>query len=547
MILTLIFCAVISFILFYVALPPINFQSVPFWVYLIVVLLIFGFGILGRYARGRGRKSRKKDKTAERDPQYEANVNKAEKRIVSFPFLAIGVLLVLMLIFGIASSHLFRASDYAGLIRDNVVRKDISEYTPTIDNVPLMDRYTAELLASRTMGSLVEEVSQFDLGRSIQINYKGKPVRVVPLEYAGFFKWINNRKTGIPSFISVDMKTQKTEIHTIEGGMTYTPSGYFGEDLRRHLRFRYPTVMMSDPVFEIDENGNPYWVVSKLKHRVGLFGGTDVDGILIVDAVTGRIDEYGMEDIPLHVDNAISVNVLLDLYNDYGAYQGGFWNSRFGQKNVVQVTEGYNYIPKDDDIYLYTGVTSVVSDESNIGFIFVNMRTKEYEYYEIAGAEEFSAMASAEGVVQHLSYKATFPLLLSIEGQPTYCVALKDAAGLVKMYGLVNMSQYQIVVTGNTIDDCLRSYRTALKNNGQTVTEQQMNRKTAAVEDIRTGSVDGTTVVYVRVEGDAHYYAFTLSDNQNIILANVGERLEFEFGDAEAGSRIIPAFLLSIR
>ncbi len=302
--------------------------------------------------------------------------------------------------------------------------------------------------------------------------------------------------------------------------------------------------MMSDPVFEIDEDGNPYWVVSKLKHRVGMFGGTDVDGILIVDAVTGRIDEYAMNEIPLHVDNAISVDVLLDLYNNFGMYQGGFWNSKFGQKNVVQVTEGYNYIPKNDDIYLYTGVTSVVSDESNIGFIFVNMRTKEYEYYEIAGAEEFSAMASAEGVVQHLGYDATFPLLLSIEGQPTYCVALKDAAGLVKMYGLVNMSQYQIVVTGNTIDDCLRSYRTALKNNGQTVTEETRDRKTGVAADIRTGSVDGTTIVYIRFENSTTYYAFSLGDSQDIILVNVGDRVTFESGEPEAGSAIVPAWLV---
>ncbi len=235
MIINLIVCAVLSFLLFYVTLPALNPQSVPFWIFLIVVLMIFGSGFLTRLAKQRVRVFRKKK---ERDPEYEAKVNKAEKRVTSIPFIAIGAIIVLMLIFGLASSHLFRANDYANLIRDNIVRKDISEYTPTIDNVPLMDRYTAELLASRTMGSLVEEVSQFDLGRSIQINYKGKPVRVVPLEYAGFFKWINNRKNGIPSFISVDMKTQKTEIHTIEGGMRYTPSGYFGDDLRRHLRFR---------------------------------------------------------------------------------------------------------------------------------------------------------------------------------------------------------------------------------------------------------------------------------------------------------------------
>jgi len=544
MIITILFCLVFAFILFYVTLPPLNPQAVEFWLYLAAVLFVFGFYGIGARAV-REQKAKQASRPAGEKETKRPKTVKLPNRAAAIPFIAIGVVVVLVLIFGLTSSHLFRANDYANLIRDNVVRKDISEYTPTIDNVPLMDRNTAELLASRTMGSLVEEVSQFDLGRSIQINYKGKPVRVVPLEYAGFFKWINNRKNGIPSFISVDMKTQKTEIHTISGGMRYTPSGYFGDDLRRHLRFRYPTYMMSEPVFEIDENGAPYWVVSKLKHRVGMFGGTDVDGILIVDAVTGRIDEYAMDAIPLHVDNAISVDVLLNLYNNYGMYQGGFWNSKFGQKNVVQVTEGYNYIPKNDDIYLYTGVTSVVSDESNIGFIFVNMRTKEYEYYEIAGAEEFSAMASAEGVVQHLGYNATFPLLLSIEGQPTYCVALKDAAGLVKMYGLVNMSQYQIVVTGNTIEDCLRSYRIALKNNGQTVSEETLLRRTGVVEEIRTGTIDGTTVVYLRFAEDERFYAFSLADSQDIILVNAGDRITFESGEAEAGSVIVPAYLVT--
>ena len=454
----------------------------------------------------------------------------------------LGVIAVSFILCGLISLPLFRANDFADLIDNNIVKKDISQYTPTIEDVPLMDKDTSELLANRQMGSMVDEVSQYDLAGSVQINYQNRPIRVIPLKYSDIFKWAGNQSTGIPSYITVDMSTQKAEIHRLKQGMRFSPSGCFEDDLTRHLQFKYPFTMMSEPVFEIDEEGNPYWVVSKLEHRVGLFGATDVVGILIVDAITGEIQEYSVDEIPEYIDNVYPTDVLIDLFNYYGTYQDGFINSIFGQKGVIQVTEGYNYIPQSNDIWVYTGVTSVVSDESNVGFIYMNKRTKVIEYYEVAGAEEYSAMASAEGVVQHLGYTSTFPLLLQIEGQPTYCVALKDAGGLVKMYGLVKMSQYQIVVTADTMNECLVKYRTALKDNGQTVTEIETEDISGIVEDIRTANIDGTTYFYIKIENNPIYYAFSIIDNEEIVLVDVGEKIDFGVSVGIEGS-IVRAIL----
>lgn len=498
------FCLIASFILFYFMLPALTVASVGFWVYLFCVIGLFCIcsAIFG-------------------DSNYVVS-----RLAVGFGG-ALGVIVVIVVLGVLGSSPMLKAKAYANLISDNIKVKEISEYTSTIEDVPLMDKDTAELLASRTMGTLVDAVSQYTLGESVQINYQDRPVRVVPLEYDGFFKWMNNKSQGIPSYITVDMASQKTAIHNLEHGIRYSPSGCFNDDLRRLLRFKYPTSLLSAPIFEIDENGYPYWVVSILEHRVGLFGGTDVKGILIVDAITGEIEEYNMDVIPDMVDNAYPTDVLIDLYDYYGKYQDGFLNSIFGQKGVIRATDGYNYIPKNDDIYVYTGVTSVVSDESNIGFIFVNKRTKEYEYYEVSGAEEFSAMSSAEGAVQNLGYTSTFPLLLQIEGQPTYCVSLKDAGGLVKMYGLVNMSQYQIVVTGDTMSECLVKYRAALKGNGQSVIEAESEEKSGIVEDIRTANIEGTTYFYIKVDSSPIYYAFSVVDNEEIVLVNVGDSVSF--------------------
>ena len=105
-------------------------------------------------------------------------------------------------------------------------------------------------------------------------------------------------------------------------------------------------------------------------------------------------------------------------------------------------------------VYMYTGITSAGGDQSNVGFLLSNQRTKETRYYHAPGAIEESARDSAEGVVQDLRYTTTFPLLLNVAGEPTYFMSLKDASQLVKMYAMVNVEQYQLVATGTTVSEC---------------------------------------------------------------------------------------------
>lgn len=428
--------------------------------------------------------------------------------------------MVLVVGAGIVFSPFIMSRNYAGVL-GGLEKTDIEEYTPSIDTVPLMDQDTAELLMNRTLGTLVDEVSQFELGDSTQINYQGRAVRVAPLKYAGFFKYMNNRQSGIPAYVTVDMQTQKTEIHYLEQGMKYSPSAYFGKDLLRHIWLSYPTAIVSDNIcFELDEEGNPLWVVPRLVHKVGFFG-SDVRGVFCVNAVTGEINYYEAGNVPDYIDNVYPADLVIAQYDDYGKFSGGFWNSLIGQRRVTATTEGYNYIPDGDDIYLYTGVTSVNGDESNIGFIYVNLRTKEAKYFEQAGAEEFSAMASAEGMVQHLGYTSTFPLLLSIDGYPTYCVSLKDSGGLVKMYGLVNVEQYQIVVTGDSIAQCLQKYRASLRSNGQHLDKNDSCIE-GVVTEILSANMDGSTYYYLQLDNKPVYYEVCISDNKEAVLLKEG-------------------------
>ncbi len=459
------------------------------------------------------------------------------------PLLIIAAVFVVYVIGGLLSSVILRSGAYSRLmtVESGSFTQDIEEIS--FDQIPMLDRDSAEKLGDRKLGELADMVSQFEVAENYtQINYHGRPVRVTPLKYGDIFKWFNNRGEGLPAYLIIDMVTQEVEVVRLPEGMRYTTAEHFSRNLYRHLRFQYPTFLFDEPTFEIDEEGTPYWVCSRIVKRIGLFGGTDVEGAVLVNAITGESEYY--TDVPTWVDGVYSADIIMDQYDYYGTYQNGFLNSMFGQKNVTVTTEGYNYIAANDDVYVYTGITSVGSDESNIGFILTNQRTKQTTFYAIAGAEEFSAMNSAEGVVQHLNYNATFPLLLNISNQPTYFMALKDYAGLVKMYAMVNVQQYQIVATGTTVAECQENYQKLLRQNNLSVGETPVlpaENETAGgrVTSIRTAVIDGTTMYYINLDDSAVTYRISASDEEKVVLLKLGDQITITFDPASQRDEVI--------
>lgn len=516
----LIVTIVAGFIYFYVELPPINLHSAAFYsffLFLSVVYCITAVITSGIYRQAENGKT----------------FWKLLKGSCIVPLIVIGAVFVIYVVGGLLSSVVIRSGAYAKLITVETgdFTQDIEEIS--FDQIPMLDRDSAEKLGDRKLGELADMVSQFEVADNYtQINYKGRPVRVTPLRYGDIFKWLNNRSAGLPAYLIIDMVTQEVDVVRLPEGMHYTTAEHFSRNLYRHLRFQYPTYIFNEPTFEIDEEGTPYWVCPRIVKRIGLFGGTDIQGAVLVNAITGESQYY--TDIPTWVDGVYSAEIIMDQYDYYGTYQGGFINSLFGQKNVTVTTEGYNYIAANDDVYVYTGVTSAGSDESNIGFILTNQRTKQTTFYSIAGAEEFSAMNSAEGVVQHLNYSATFPLLLNISNQPTYFMALKDYAGLVKMYAMVNVQQYQIVATGASVEECQSNYYKLLRQNKLDTGEAPIlpadeDTVTGIVTALRSAVIDGTTMYYVTLDADNTVYGISAGEVEKVILLNVGDRITITY------------------
>ena len=380
---------------------------------------------------------------------------------------------------------------------------------------------------------MVDMVSQFEADNIYsQINYQDRPVRVSPLKYASPIKWLTNQSEGIPAYIMIDMTNQNTELVKLEEGIKYSTSEYFNRNIYRHLRFAHPTYIYGELSFEIDDEGVPYWIAPVKKFNIGLFGGETVGKVVLCNAITGETTTYDVEDAPQWIDRAYSADLLVELFNYYGTLKHGFFNSILGQRDCLRATEGYNYLALDDDVWMYTGVTSVNGDQSNVGFVLANQRTMETRYYEVEGATEAAAMASAEGQVQNLKYTATFPMLLNVADEPTYFIALKDDAGLVKKYALVNIQKYQIVAVGDSVNECEESYRNLLVKNGITKEEEDTRQEksiSGKITKIAQGVVDGNSHYYIMLDSSDQIFDVSVVDHIDIIRYEEGQTITMEY------------------
>lgn len=517
--------AIAASVYYYVTIPALNIHSSGFWMFVIslVIALTLLFSI---------RSMRKGNSVREVKP-------------LKIGFVIASVLLVIYVVGGILSSPIINAKKYHELlaVEEGTFTEDIEEVD--YNEIPLLDKSSAALLGNRKMGSLIDMVSQFEVSPLYtQINYQGKPVRVTPLTYASPIKWLTNMSEGIPAYIMIDMTTQDTECVRLPEGqyIKYSQSEYFNRNIYRHLRFRYPTFIFDQLSFEIDEEGTPYWICPVKQYNIGLFGGQTIGKVVLCNAITGETTCYKIEDCPQWVDSVYSANLLIQLYDYYGLYMNGFLNSVLSQKGCLQTTDGYNYLAMADDVWVYTGITSVSGDESNVGFVLMNQRTMEARYYSCPGAEEYSAMNSAEGQVQNLGYVSTFPLLLNVADEPTYFMALKDGAGLVKKYAMVNIKKYQNVAIGDTVAECEKAYINLLKANGITGSASVPGEKTAGlIETIAPVVLDGNSHYYVIVAGKDIIFDVAVSEFPEIVRYKEGDRISLEYLEGDGSLKTVTA------
>ncbi len=524
---------------YYLTLPALHVKSASFWGFLFFLIVVW---VLSRLLLAGAIKLvsiiKGETKTDFKDKKIFGGEKKFQfKKGYKILIISVAALIVVATVaVFVSSTPVFNAAKYQKMltVSEADFSKDIAEIP--LSQIPVVDRDTAMRLGSRKIGEVVELVSQFNVSAYYtQINYNQVPVRVSPLEYADLLKWFVNKDEGIPYYVKIDMATQDTELVELEKGMRYSPGEYFARDLMRHVRFAYPTKMFDHISFEIDDNGNPFWIISYYDYTIGFLGGKDIVGIVAVDAVSGEMEDYKVSEVPPWIDAVYGAGMIIEQADYWGAYKNGFWNSIFTQKNVVATTDGYNYLAINDDVWLYTGITSVVDDESNVGFILVNLRTKEAKTFAINGAEEYSAMESAEGMIQEKGYNATFPILVNIADTPSYFISLKDDAGLVKAYSFVSVSNYQIVGVADTLAGAQNEYIRLLKDSGKISedtklpADEDILTATGSIEKISSAVVNGNSKYYIKITGNETVFVADISISEKLPLFTAGEQITLKY------------------
>lgn len=502
-IILLIFWLVAGVVGYYVFHPVISYKTVTGFAYVIYVIVLVG--IVSLFFQ-------------------KSSISYGK---LSFKMTALKIILGLSVIWVLGSlvvcNPVFMASYFADRIQiENVDFDKVKEVDFT--KTPIIDRDSTIVLGDRVMGEMPELVSQFEVSEEYtQISYKDSVYRVTPLEYAGFFKYLGNQEEGIPAYILVNSVTGEAELVKLEDlgldGMKYVPSGYFNHDLYRKLQMQYPTTIFGEPSFEIDEEGHPWYICTTYDYAAFETRKT-VSGVVLFDPITGESTKYDdVLDAPTWVDRIYPESLVTEQVNQNGSLQDGFINSVIGQKNVTYTSEGYNYLAQDGDIYIYSGITSANKDSSNLGFVLVNLRTHQAMKISSPGANETSAMASAEGEVKNYGYTSTFPLLVNVNGSPVYMMALKDDSGLIKMYAMVDASDYQKVATIASDEgfENLKKKFLALEGT-QTIDKDELETKDITIESVQILAIEDTTRCFL-TDTEHNRYKFTITDQNEDVAA----------------------------
>ncbi len=490
---------IVAFLLFYFNLPVLNYGFIALPIILLVITII-GVFIFTRFK-----------------VVNEKKIQLVEKPSKIFIIL-IGLLLFYIIVFPLFTSlPMFRSQSYKNLIGKVADGTKISNHIApiSIDEIRVVDENLAYLLGEKILGSQPALGSQVELGHFC-IQKVGEDLYwVAPLLHSGFFKWINNQE-GTAGYVMVSA-TNERDVKLVQnvGGkdikIKYQPEAFFGSQIERHLYFNgYATVGLADYTFEIDDKGNPFWVATKYDKKIG-FAGNDAIGIVIVDAQTGTMTDYKIADAPKWVDRVQPIDFIEEQLNDWGKYVHGYWN--FSNADKLQTTEGLTLIyGENNKSYWYTGLTSVGKEESAVGFVLVDTRTKETTFYKQSGATEFAAQGSAEGKVQEKGYHSSLPIPYNINNIPTYVMTLKDDGGLVKMYAMVAISDYTIVGVGNSMREALTSFKSAYNMTGSKLNSSSLTNKkqlksvvTRITNDVKNGN---------------SFYYFTTKDYPNIFVGS---------------------------
>ena len=554
-----VFLAAICALVYYLALPAVTLHSAGFWWFILLCLVSISISI-----------------TCFCYDSFEIPIGAS--------WIITAACLVIFAVCGLISGMMFH-SDEARQVADiteseRLIVEDFTDITTedNFNNLPLVDLDTAKMLGDKKVAQL-KHASWYDVDDEYNlIQYQGKYYRLSVIDYGDYWKYRKAKNEGLPGYVLVSATsrngavTQEATIVQLDKAIRYSPGAFWSYDLRRHLRSQYPSYIFDESYLEIDEEAVPYWITGVKRPTAGVFGVKTVTSFIVTNAQTGESQEYSIEEAPEWIDHIFSLSYLMDIAEWHYAYVDGFWNNVFSKTNVWRTSYffrdrhgndseseagkfanffGYSSIIQDGQVMFYTGLTAANSAESNLGWLIIDTssgKMTEYRFFDEAtddyasGAEESSAQAAVEQLVQAMGYEATFPLPVNIAGEPSYIMCLKGKAGLIQAYAICNIDNFSIAVQADTLDKALNLYLgrlgkepiydttddTSSESTPETdVPEVETQEVTGKIVEVYTAEVNGTTQFYYVIGEDLYRSSIKLNELQ--VTWKVGDELTISY------------------
>lgn len=469
----------------------------------------------------------------------------------------------------VGSSEMCNSHKYQKMI--SVEEVEYNNFAEDIDVIPVDKLIVADYeLARKVADDKLEEdpglgsrcdvgsmtlqnlTGSFVINNGVKLEFDNDLIWVAPLEHSGFWRWVKNDVTPGYVIVYANDPTKRylvTELNGKKLEMRYLESACFGEDIERHIRNNgYISTGLTEHNFEIDANGNPYWVLCNYKPTIGIFGGKDSQGVITVNIISGEVQQYKMSETPAWIDHIQPEHFVRQQLRCWGEYKQGWWNSFLAKDGVQVPTPGMVLVYSEGESYWYTGISAAKGLGGNgatSGFMLVNARTKEAKYYKVSGVNELEAKRIAEdqNFAKAAQYQATSPVLYNVKGVPTYFMTFKGSSGNVTGYAFVAVTNRQAVGVGSSKKEAETNYLQSLRRTGNdTIADGPVVAVETKSYTVRDITLEGTTYYVLFNEVKGKEFTGSTEFFRELKWTKPNDRVEVSYSEGESTLVLLDSF-----
>jgi hypothetical protein len=403
----------------------------------------------------------------------------------------------------------------------------------TTDEQPIALSTQASENMMKKAFSQVPDSSMYRLGDLSAQYINGKPYYVAPVEFNGFMSWFSNQK--LPGYFIISATDINDTAHFVKKQLDYSETSWFNHNIARKIYMQNAKyAQVGEPILEIDEQGNAFWVQTLLTVRwAGQYMYNNIH-VSLTDADTGKTTVYAADKAPKWVDVAVSPEAATRMNRAYG----NPYAFNFQHRNQIKPTENGSesgvtpVFNADGSISYFDDFTTVSSNaDSDKGYAMVNSRTGKLNFYtgkNVGIMDSDGAVKVAKQLHPQNKWHGSNPVIMNIDGTPTWVISMMDQNERFREYAYIKGGDQNVIGEGDNAAEALTAYRNALATSVETAASTDGKTKTTTVsgqvERVNTAAqINGDQVVLFKLSGNDTLFTMNPTKDQHVLLLQAGD------------------------